>query len=143
MKIALTSIQPPHTTNIFDGKKSIEWRKIALPLGRHDVYETKRNNGAGLVIGSMEIIRNYFFNSVDEIPNYLIDEGCVPRSFLKSYAGKGPLYANVICEPKRFETPRDISYYHRPPISPSDAECRDRVLKPPQSFMYAIDKETK
>ncbi len=138
MKLTMTAIQPPHTTNIFDGKKIIEWRKKPLPLGLHAVYETKRNNGAGLVIGSMEIVRHYFFNDVAEIPDYLIKEGCVPRSFLQSYAGKGPLYANVVFNPRRFEIPRDISYYFKATLAEDSV---DRVTVPPQSFMYVIDKE--
>ena len=134
MKITITSIQPPHTDHIFKGNKIIEWRKRPLPLGIHDVYETRKKNGAGLVIGRMEIIRHYFFNCVEEIPDYLIEEGCVSRAFLKAYAGQGPIYANVIFDPKRFEIPRILPYYKKP----SD---NSKIYLPPQSFMYAVDEE--
>ena len=60
MKITITSIQPPHTANIFSGKKTVEWRTKPLPIGEHHVYETKKNNGAGMITGKMQIIRNYF-----------------------------------------------------------------------------------
>lgn len=134
MKITLTSIQPPHTTFIFNGSKIIEWRKRPLPLGRHDVYETRRNNGSGLVIGTMEITRHYFFNCIEEIPDYLIEEGCVTRAFLKCYAGNGPLYANVIFNPQKFEIPRILPYYKKPTDN-------SKIYTPPQSYMYALDEE--
>ena len=133
MKITITSIQPPHTDNIFKGEKIIEWRKRPLPLGIHDIYETKKNNGAGLVIGRMEIVRQYFFNCIEEVPDYIIDAGCVSRAFLKDYAGRDPLYANVIFDAKRFDVPRHISYYKKP----SDGE---RIYQPPQSYMYAREE---
>ena len=151
MKISLTSIKPPHTENIFSGKKRIEWRKFPLPIGIHHVYETKANNGAGMVIGSMEIARHYSFNSVDEIPDYLIEQGCVPRSFLKSYAGKKKLFANIICNAKRFEKPKLLcdynSYsklqncnkcgmYDTPHYPCFSCQKCSIVVNPPQSFMY-------
>ena len=134
MKITITSIQPPHTDRLFEGNKIIEWRKRPLPLGIHDIYETKKNNGAGLVIGRCEIIRNYVFNSVDEIPDYLITEGCVSRKYLKSYAGNDRIYANVVFDAKRFEVPRHISYYKRPITG-------EKIYQAPQSYMYAVDEE--
>ena len=133
MKITITSIQPPNTDRIFEGNKIIEWRKKPLPLGIHDIYETKRNGGCGLVIGRAEIIRNYFFNSIEEIPDYLIQEGCVSREYLKTYSGQGPLFANVIFDAKRFDMPRHITYYKSP--------TGKRIYQAPQSYMYAIDEE--
>ncbi|MBP3402255.1 MAG: hypothetical protein J6K85_04250 [Clostridia bacterium] len=158
MKIALTSIQPPHTDNIFSGKKRIEWRKTLLPLGIHHIYETKRNNGAGMVVGSMEIVRHYSFNSVSEIPDYMIEAGCVPRSFLKSYAGKKKLYANIIINAKKFDGPKlicEYNNYHKvencnkcgmwqtPPYPCNNCPKNSIVIKPPQSFMYVEENEYK
>ena len=78
-----------------------------MPQGLHYVYETKRCFGQGLVIGSMEIARNYSFNSVDEIPDYYIIAGCVPRDFLEAYAKGRKLYANIISDKKLF---RHLAY---------------------------------
>ena len=138
MKITITSIQPPHSTNIFDGIKTIEWRKKPLPLGINHVYETKKCFGLGLVIGSINITQNIFFNSIDEIPEEIIKQGCVSLPFLYGYAGRGPIYGNVIADPKKFDIPRHISYYYR---ASNNADGRIRIFQPPQSYMYAIDKE--
>lgn len=113
MKATMTSINPPHTTNIFEGRKIVEWRTFALPEGLHYIYETKRCFGLGMVIGTLEISRNYTFNTVDEIPDYLIDAGCVPRDFLRAYAKGRRLFANVIYDAKRFENPQPLDSYFK------------------------------
>ena len=43
----LTSIRKPHTDNIFNGAKGIEWRKCAMPTGTHYCYESKTGGGIG------------------------------------------------------------------------------------------------
>ena len=134
MRITLTSIQPPHTDNIFTGKKTIEWRKRELPTGEHHIYETKKNSGAGLVIGTVRVLRHYYFNSIDEIPDYLIEEGCVTRNYLKLYAGKNEIYANILFDPIKFETPKQLNEYY-------SAKTGEKINLPPQSYMYAILKE--
>jgi len=129
MKAALTSMNPPHTTNVFEGRKIIEWRTFALPEGLNFVYETKKGRGLGKVIGTMEISRSYSFNSVEEIPDYLIDAGCVPREFLKAYAKGRKLFANVILNARRFEIPKAYPYF----IGYHSRQC---LTAPPQSYMY-------
>ena len=106
MKATLTAIQPPHTTNIFDGIKKIEWRTFKMPPGLHYVYETKRNKGSGMVIGTMQIIHSTCYDRVNDIPEFLIEAGCVSRSFLRDYAKGKKLYANVIQDAKRLEQPK-------------------------------------
>ena len=112
-KATLTAIQPPHTTNIFSGIKTIEWRTFAMPEGKHYVYETKRKGGSGMVIGTMHISRNYYFYDVDQIPEWLIREGCVSREFLLEYSKGKILYANVIYDAKKFDTPKPYTDYKR------------------------------
>lgn len=165
MKATLIAIQPPHTTNIFGGTKIIEWRTIALPDGLHFVYETKACFGQGKVIGTFEKTRHYSFNSVDEIPDYVIDAGCVPREFLEDYAKGRKLYANVIFNAKLFETPKPytdfkkhvvykykknprgfkglikyprIKYYHKIIDGKMDfiKVKPEDIRTPPQSYMY-------
>lgn len=113
MKATLTSMNPPHTTNVFEGKKIIEWRTFALPDGLHFVYETKKCFGLGKVIGTFEKIRHYTFNSVDEIPDYVIEAGCVPREFLEAYAKGRKLFANVIFNAKQFEVPKPYTDFKK------------------------------
>ena len=129
MKATLTSMNPPHTTNVFEGRKIIEWRTFALPDGLHFVYETKKCFGLGKVIGTFEKIRHYTFNSVDEIPDYVIEAGCVPREFLEAYAKGRKLFANVIFNARRFEIPKAYPYF----IGYHSRQC---LTAPPQSFMY-------
>ena len=113
MKATMTSINPPHSSNIFEGRKIVEWRTFALPEGLHFIYETKRGFGLGMVIGTLEISRSYTFNSVDEIPDYMIDAGCVPREFLKAYSKGKKLYANIIYNAQRFVNPQPLDFYFK------------------------------
>ena len=134
MIITLTSIRPPHTNDIFDRTKIIEWRKKPLPLGIHHVYETKYNFGQGKVIGSMEIIGHYCFKSVYQIPEYLIREGGVSRDFLLDYVGDGPIVGNAIVNPQKFDSPRAITEYF-------SATTNKRLFRPSQTYIKAIYEE--
>ena len=129
MKATMTAINPPHTTNIFNVKKTIEWRTFPMPIGLHLVYETKACFGQGKVIGTFEITRNYKFNSIDEIPDYLIEAGCVPRDFLEAYAAGRKIYANIIIEAKRFKHTKKISEFR-------NYTTKKFILRPPQSYVY-------
>ena len=100
-----------------------------MPEGLHYVYETKRCFGQGLVIGSIEIARSYSFNSVDEIPDYCIIAGCVPREFLKAYAKGRKLYANIISYIIPFDTPKRINCF-------TNYSTRQLLTRAPQSYMY-------
>lgn len=54
MKSILISIRKPHSDNIFDGTKIIEWRKTMLPLGHYYCYESGKY-GKKKVIGEFDI----------------------------------------------------------------------------------------
>ena len=130
MKATLTTMNPPHTTNVFEGRKIIEWRTFEMPKGLHYVYETKHCFGQGKVIGTMEISRSYSFNSVDEIPDYLIEAGCVPREFLEAYMkNKRKLFANVIISSELLKEPRGIERF-------KNYKTGRALAVPPQSYMY-------
>lgn len=135
MKATMTAINPPHTTNIFARKKIIEWRTFPMPLGTHYVYETKKRFGKGMVIGTIEIVRNYSFNSVDEIPDYLIEAGYVDRDFLAAYANGRKLYANYLLNPQLFDAPKRITCF-------TSLKKKQLITQPPQSYMY-IDVDEK
>lgn len=159
MKTTLTSIQKPHTDNIFDGIKIIEWRTMPLPEGLHFVYEAKAHGGCGRVIGRMNIIPSEISYSVDEIPEILIEAGCVSREYLRKYAKGKKLYPNYILFAKRFEHPMPLNFmtpyckhmqnqecnkYNCPHIDiyeyPWNHEgyysCNKTVSRPPQSYMF-------
>ncbi len=118
-KAALTSINPPHTNNIFDGLKSIEWRLKPLPTVKHYCYETKKCFGVGKVIGEFRIWRVKRYENISLIPEGYIDSGCVPVEFLEAYAKGRPLYANFVKAPKRYDKPRELSEF----IVPSKVGC--------------------
>lgn len=129
MKATLTPINPPHTTNIFDGKKIVEWRTYPLPEGLHYIYETKRCFGQGMVIGSLDITRSGSFSSVNDIPDYLIEAGYVSRDFLKAYARGKKLYAHIIIQARRFDTPKRITCF-------TNYSTKQLITRAPQSYIY-------
>lgn len=130
MKSTLTSINPPHTTNIFNRKKGIEWRTKPMPTGKHYCYETKKGGGTGKVIGEYTVWRIRRYKNVSFIPKGYIARGCVPLEFLEAYSKGRPLYAHFITDPKRYDNPKELSEF-------SKCGFDHLVLKrPPQSWCY-------
>lgn len=113
MKAVLISIQPPHTNNIFDLVKGIEWRTKPLPTGKYYCYETKNGGGLGKVIGEFTIWRVKRYESASHIPENHIDLGCVPKEFLMEYSKGKPIYANCIVNPIRYNKPKELSEFYR------------------------------
>ena len=151
MKSVLISIQKPHTDNIFNCRKLVEWRKKPLPLLKHYVYESKKNGGCGKVIGEMEIVRNVPVD-IDTVSNALLDIGCVDKDFLLKYCnGNGNvLYANSIANVKIYDKPKELSEFLKPCNKngncmycgkhPNDGgKCTGRIVRPPQSWYYVED----
>ena len=144
MKTTLTSINKPHIDNILAGNKDVEWRTKPLPIGKHFAYETKRHGGRGLVTGTFEVVRNYVFSNVDEIPEHYIRRGMVSREYLSRYAKGRPLYANIIISPIKYWTPRPLSHFAHICPTKNCQNCKyskggwscSPVSVPPQSFMY-------
>ncbi len=150
MKKTMTSINPPFSQLILDGKKKIEWRTKPLPLGWSELYETKKKGGCGKVIGQFEVVQNIKFNlQGDTYRPHLIEKGCVPYEFLVEYAnGKDYLYANVIDRVERYDKSKelfDFANYVKYQV------CKERncfsdncwicpnnaiVIRPPQSWCY-------
>ena len=95
MRAVLTSINPPHTNNIFDNIKGIEWRTKPMPTGKHYCYETKKCFGVGKVIGEFRIWRIHKYDNVSLIPEGYIDLGCVPIEFWK-HTAKADLYMLIL-----------------------------------------------
>lgn len=154
MKAVLTSINPPHTNNIFDKIKGIEWRTKPMPRGKHYCYETKKCFGLGKVIGEFTVQRIKKYENVSIIPKRYIDLGCVPIEFLEAYSKGKPLYAHFITAPKRYDEPKELSefkkinqpcWYGEMGISKRDChECKSKdcfIQRPPQSWCYVEKKE--
>ena len=136
MRAALTSINPPHTNNIFNLIKGIEWRTRPMPTGKHYCYETKKYFGVGKVIGEFRIWRIKRYENISLIPEEYIALGCVPIKFLEAYSKGRPLYAHFIIEPKRYDTPRELSEFRKPEM-PMGLRCENDVItRPPQSWCY-------
>ena len=130
-KTALTSIQPPHTDNIFSGRKRVEWRTKPMPEGKHYCYETKNGGGCGMVIGEYTVSNVKRFDTVHEISETYISLGCVPRDFLVAYSRGRALYAHLILFPRRYAQPVEISTF-----SKYGFENRIPLTRPPQSWCY-------
>lgn len=109
----LVSINPPHTNNIFDNIKGIEWRTKRIPPGKCFCYETKKCFGLGKIIGEFEIRRVEKYENVSTIPEEYIELGCVPIEFLEAYSKGRPLYAHFIKAPKRYYEPIKLYEFYR------------------------------
>lgn len=116
MKKTMTSINPPFSNLILDGKKKIEWRTKPLPLGWSELYETKKKGGLGKVIGQFEVVENIkvdLFELACNDEKGLIEKGCVDWGFLNDYATlkRSYLYANVIDRVERYDKPKELSEF--------------------------------
>ena len=111
MTAVLTSINPPHTDNIFNKIKGIEWRTKPMPTGKHYCYETKKHGGCGKVIGEYTVWRVKRYENISMIYEGHIDSGCVPIEFLEAYSKGKPLYAHFIINPKRYDKPKELSEF--------------------------------
>ena len=113
----LISINKPYTDEIFiTQKKQIEWRKHPLPLGKYYVYETKRKDGCGKIIGEFKVCehRRYSLKSKLElkfIPPIVVKLGCVGASDLYKYANGKPIYANLITNVINYERPKELNEF--------------------------------
>ena len=153
MKKTMTSINPPFSQLILDGKKKIEWRTKPLPLGWSELYETKKKGGCGKVIGQFEVVENIkvdLFELACNDEKGLIEKGCVDWGFLNDYATlkRSYLYANVIDRVERYEKPKELFDFanyvkyqvgkERNCFSDNCWICPNNaiVIRPPQSYMF-------
>ena len=136
MKSVLISINPPHTNNIFEKIKGIEWRTKPIPLGKCFCYETKKCFGLGKVIGEFTIWRVKRFENISLIPEEYISLGCVPVEFLEGYSKGRPLYAHFIIKPIHYEMPKDFKEFCKCVFKNSL-----KLERPPQSWCYVERKE--
>lgn len=134
-RATLTSINPPHTYNIFALKKDIEWRTKPLPTGKHYCYETKKNGGCGKVIGEFSVWRTRRYENISQIPELFIERGCVPIEYLEKYSKGKPLYANFLIRREKYIKPRELKEFSKYGF--------DKFVpwkRPPQSWGYVYEQ---
>lgn len=150
MKKTMTSINPPFSQLILDGKKKIEWRTKPLPLGWSELYETKKKGGCGKVIGQFEVVENIkvdLFELACNDEKGLIEKGCVDWGFLNDYATlkRSYLYANVINRVERYDKPKELSEFWTIKCTNKrngcmgcevKPNCIKTLTRPPQSWCY-------
>lgn len=128
----LYSIHREYTDEIFNGDKTLEMRKRA-PKGLSYpyialIYETKKNGGAGAVVGFFTcpctITTNAFESRLyaQTAAAYRADiakRARLTEEQLEEYANRGKLDGVVISNPTRFPKPRPLSDFglSRPPQS--------------------------
>ena len=120
----MLAINPPHSRNILEGIKRVEWRKRQLLIGRrYFLYETKSGGGCGMVVGEAVIsdVRPYFkCRDTFYILGSDLRDGCVSKEELYRYAGKNRvLYAHELTNVITYRKPIPISEFglKRAPLS--------------------------
>lgn len=87
----IIAIHKKYADLIFEGKKTIEVRKGKMPhyCDRVFLYETKKDGGAGEIVGEFEpaYLSPIIEASPDEMADGLIAETCLSRVELENYAG--------------------------------------------------------
>ena len=131
----MLAINPPHSRNILEGIKRVEWRKRPLLIGRRIfIYETKNCGGCGMVVGEVELfaVRSHrIFTEISRLLDEDIDFGCVPKEELKRYAGKNPvLYAHDLMRIVEYRRPFPILEFGLKRAPLSWCYCIDPFAKP-------------
>jgi predicted transcriptional regulator len=122
----LLSIKPKFSDLIFDGKKTVELRRvIPSEISVNSKVIIYASNPEKSIVGTARICKIEKLN-VTDLWNEISDLACVDFEFFKSYFfGKEYGYALFLKEAKRF------------PVSFSLSTLRDRLnFRPPQSFLY-------
>lgn len=87
----IIAIHKEYADLIFEGKKTIEVRKGKMPhyCDRVFLYETKKDGGAGMIVGEFEpaYLVPIMEISPDEMSNSAVAQTCLSRIELEAYAG--------------------------------------------------------
>ena len=126
----ILSIHPKWAKLIYEGKKTIEWRK-SFPknenLNTVFIYETapvKKITGYFLFNNNILLqSKCYLVSSVLSQSELIINMGCVPITDLIKYKGNSDIiYGWLIGEFEKFKDPLELSHYG--------------LKRPPQSWCY-------
>lgn len=87
----IIAIHKEYADLIFEGKKTIEVRKGKMPYycDRVFLYETKKDGGAGMIVGEFEppYLVPITEASPDEMSDSMVTQTCLSRIELEAYAG--------------------------------------------------------
>lgn len=167
MKAIMISIRKEHSDKIFTGEKKWEGRKTIpaivslrnelLPIsiyhaGEDDVvfyvYEPKTGGGCGKVVGEFVCDFAQSFNRECACWEKIEEALCVDLNFAHNYFNKKGGYLLRICNPTKYDTPKELSEFRvelkRTPIDEVfEFETRNdgihlfkRLTRPPQSWCY-------
>lgn len=166
MKAIMISIRKEHNEKIFGGVKRFEGRKTlptVIPLGNHIdnttiynpseydvicyVYEPKTGGGCGKVVG--QFVCDFAQSFHAKYANMLMVARalCVSVDFAKEYFNREKGYMLRVCDPKRYDKPKELSEFVKPCNHSNDCctcdrydymghSCYDRVTRPPQSYLF-------
>ena len=127
----IIAIHKEYADLIFEGKKTIEVRKGKMPhyYDRVFLYETKKNGGAGMIVGEFEpdSLVPIMETSLDKMSDSMVAQTCLSRIELEAYAG-APYKKLCLLKVKK------ATKYEKPV----------QLKQPgPQSWMYAREWEVK
>lgn len=133
----ILSIHPKWAKLIYEGKKTIEWRKnkpkIFFPGLKVYIYETspvRKVTGFFYWQGTKNLIirdPDYEGQEIHEAAKSVIENGCVPLEDLKKYQGNKEKIFGWICGVfEKFEQPSQLSDFG--------------LKRPPQSWQYVEAK---
>jgi len=129
----ILSIHPKWAKLIYEGKKTIEWRKSQPLYSKFEFHEIDKvylyETGpiyrvTGIIVKpSFRVVDvNKWFEHDKECLDFL-KRGCVPVEDLLKYQGdKAYIYAWLFSENRKFDTPRTLEYFN--------------LKRPPQSWCY-------
>lgn len=87
----IIAIHKEYADLIFEGKKTIEVRKGKMPhyCDRVFLYETKKDGGAGMIVGEFEpdSLVPIMETSPDKMSDSMVAQTCLSRIELEAYAG--------------------------------------------------------
>ena len=129
----ILSIHPKWAKLIYEGKKTIEWRKnkpqIFFPGQKVFIYETspvKKVTGFFYCHGTKNLIirdPDYEGQEICEEAKSVIENGCVPLEDLKKYQGNKEKIFGWVCGVfEKFKQPRQLADFG--------------LKRPPQSWCY-------
>lgn len=158
MKAILMSIKPKWCEKIFNGEKTVEVRKTApklKPPFKVYVYESiGQGEGAGAVVGEFVCDEkhdiqftgaSYMINNDISLTNGIARQSCLWFDDMFSYLGVKGGAALHIVNPKRYDTPKELSEFRKPDVwyktetgntSALVHETGTAITRPPQSWCY-------
>ena len=166
MKAVMISIRKEHNEKIFSGVKKWEGRKTVPAIVKiwntmqNDcdykpsatdvkfyVYEPKSGGGCGKVVGEFKCDFAQSFMRFFAAWTWIAEALCVDIDFVHKYFSKEYVYMIRVCNPVKYDTPKDIDDFRVPCIKDCKkcskyvdkggfGICHQLLERPPQSWCY-------